>query len=158
MRHPLLNHKFHLRKDNLLHYLNTTDYFGFPANAVITENNKLVMGAGAALAFKLQFPDLDTILGCEIQQHINHHHYYVIFTKYLNYNLFAFQTKTHHQNKSSISLITNSLKHLAFFALQHKEISFHMPTPGIGCGGLSREEVYPLINEILPSNIILYEL
>ena len=154
LKHKLIN-------GNILSYLNTYDFFGFPANAVI-QNDRLVMGAGSALAFRTKFRDLDAALAAEIKDHINDkNQYYFANVNYRlgdnTYKLFAIQTKTHFLNASSMELIIQSLRHFAFFAKQNPNVKFHLPIPGVGCGGLTKQEVFPILNKFLPGNVILYE-
>jgi hypothetical protein len=152
--------KLTLVNSNILGKLNTYDYFGFPANSVIV-NDRLIMGAGSALAFRTKFRDLDALLAAEIQKTLQEHKFLFATVNYkLNdniYKLFALQTKTHYQNKASMKLIVESLKHFAFFVKQNPDVKFHMPIPGIGCGGISKQEIIPILNQFLPRNVILYE-
>jgi hypothetical protein len=119
------------------------------------------MGAGSALAFRTKFRDLDALLAAEIQKILQEYKFFFATVNYtLNantYKLFALQTKTHYQNKANIKLIIESLKHFAVFVNQNSNIKFHMPIPGIGCGGISKQEIIPILNQFLPENVILYE-
>lgn len=145
-----------LIKDNILNYLNPYDYFGFTSNAVIY-GTTLVMGAGNAKAYRDRFHGLDQAMGEEITKHIKGYYYYFVSLQYQGYNIFAFQTKTHHQNHSNLELLTHSVKHLSFFAMQYKDVQFHLPLPGVGLGNLPTSEVFTILNKYLSQNIILYE-
>jgi hypothetical protein len=146
-KHPII-------RDNILNYLNNEDYFGFTANAIIRQE-RLVMGAGNAKAFRDYMPNLDLAIAEEIQKLDNP--YYLAIVRYLTYNIFAFQTKTHYLNKTPISLVVGSLNKLEEFANNHKHTFFHLPIPGIGYGGLTKNMVIPLLNNVNLNNLILYE-
>ena len=152
--------KLTLVNGNILSKLNTYDFFGFPANSVIVED-RLIMGAGSALAFRNKFRDLDAALAAEIQKTIKDHKFLFATVNYTLgsnvYKLFALQTKTHYQNKASMKLIIESFKHFSFFVKQNPDVKFHLPIPGIGCGGISKQEIIPILNQFLPRNVILYE-
>jgi hypothetical protein len=147
-RHPIVH-------DNILNHLNERDYFGFTANSVITSHYALVMGAGNAKAFKDRFPNLDVLLAVEID---NDRFFHFATTKYQNYHIFALQTKVHWKDRTPIKLLKDSLRHLELFAAQNKHLKFHLPTPGIGYGGLSCKQVYPLLDALHLDNLILYEI
>ena len=147
-RHPIVY-------DNIMSHLNKRDFFGFPANSVITVNHALVMGAGSAKAFRDRFPNLDVMIAVETK---GDRFFHFATIKYQDYNLFAIQTKVHWKDKTAIKLLKDSLKHLEIFAAQHKHIKFHMPIPGVGHGGLSREQVFPILDSLHINNLILYDL
>jgi hypothetical protein len=144
---------------NIIFEINKDDFFGFPANGVITSDNHLVMGKGAALDFRKVLPGIDKQLGVKLM--LNYQRSPCKYgICYIN-NIFAFQTKMHFQGFSDLSLIKFSLERLCILMSLHSEKKFHMPIPGIGLGGLKKAEVLNLLHSVVPTEcqnrLILYE-
>jgi hypothetical protein len=128
------------------------DYRGIPTNLVTKKNGHLVMGAGVAKQAAERYPELPETWG--------------EFTRALGggvfvddeFNLFAFPTKHHWREPSSLSLIEKSARELEWFALdpERSAKTFAMPRPGCGLGGLKWEEVRPLLVR-LPDNVVILE-
>lgn len=125
----------------------------FTSNATLNSRNQLVMGAGSALSFKILYPALPSLLGEKIKGEEN---YGCIILKELG--LGCFQTKRHWRDNSTLQIIQNSTNKLLFWIDEHNyERQIALPFPGIGKGGLSEEEVIPIIS-VLPDNVIVYKL
>lgn len=125
----------------------------FTANHTIKSNGELVMGAGAAKAVKNRYHHSPAAFGALVKgtPQAPVHVY-----KEGNGLLASFQTKEHWSKPSTLELVTASTKRLYAFAELAPDWVFHMNYPAIGYGGLSFEEVNPIL-EILPDNVILYK-
>lgn len=110
-------------------------------NGIVRYNGSLVMGAGVALQAAQRFPDLPARLGCDIKQYGN------VVMYYPDIEIISFPTKNHYKDPSSLDLIANSAKQLAFFLLHRPEISVVLPPPGCGLGKLSWKEVEPILDK-----------
>jgi hypothetical protein len=71
-------------------------------------------------------------------------------------HLGIFQTKREYAHKSHADLIIRSCDDLRKDAEAHPHIEFRVNFPGIGYGGLAREEVLPLLS-VLPENVLVFE-
>lgn len=143
-----------LAKGNMwLHSCNT---FLFTANNVVNQG-KLVMGAGAAKQAKELYPTAPALLGAKILTRRNPQGFYgLAFCQQHNCRLGAFQTKYHWNGDSSLELIEASIRQLEIHAVSMPSQNFFLNFPGIGLGGLKREEVLPLLTT-LPDNVTIWE-
>lgn len=148
--------------EGLLDYSNTESghIYAFTANSTI-HNNKLIMGGGAALAAKKAYPNIDTILAEEVKDWSFNEVYGVVVVPYYDFFICAFQTKTHPSLPSTLELIEEACHSLnRYLALNYEEgeqPTVHLNYPGIGLGGLTPEEVGPIIESLLGDNIIVYK-
>lgn len=127
----------------------------FTGNSYINQRGELVMGRGAALTVKKQFPDLPKKFGDCIA--VKGKEYGVIFvTQFPLHTMGVFQVKQHFKDKADTLLIKNSTKKLKKYADQSPHLFFHMNFPGIGWGGLTEKQVMPII-ETLPDNVWIYK-
>ena len=148
--------------EGLLDYRNTEpgQIYAFTANSMI-HANKLCMGGGAALAAREAYPHICTILAEEITKVIFDDVYGSVVVPYHNFFVCAFQTKTHVMLPSTLTLITAACNELnRYLSTKYKDQEqpiVHLNYPGIGLGGLSPEEVGPIIESLLGDNIIVYK-
>ena len=147
----------------------------FPCNSVVKSNGELVMGAGNAKAVKEAFPEVPLVMG---SAYLDKPELSTIMAKQFSSNEFkkaewddlVYGNKflmTIQTIKSPISLLVTSLledslrcfKDLAEsleFTIK-KDLTFHIPMPAVGKGGLEFKKVKSLINEIgFGSNFIFY--
>ena len=125
----------------------------FTANNVITQRGALVMGAGNALACKQAMPGIDFVFGEMVQQYPEKH----VQLKVIGMKVIGmFRTKNHWNEPSTIELVRQSAKELEHLALEHRQFTFCLPAPAIGCGGLDWGAVrYELSG--LPDNVIVFK-
>src|SRR5690606_20044853 len=71
--------------------------------------------------------------------------------------LALFQTKRHWRYPSTLDLIRVSVAGLRGYAQANPEVRVALPFPGIGMGGLSPDEVRPLLRR-LPANVTVWSL
>lgn len=122
-------------------------------NVIIKNNGALVMGAGIAKAVRDMFPGIDKQFGERILNSGMRWHYGALLDLEADVN--PFQVKHHYSDKADLELIRNSVLALKHHAETWPDVTFHLNFPGIGNGGLEREEVEPLL-EILPDNVNLW--
>lgn len=122
----------------------------FTSNSVKNSKGELIMGKGNALAFKKQFPFLPLVIGDLIKEELYG------FIEVPNCGLGCFQTKIHWSNPSTVEIIKFSTEKLLIWMDDNKYTdTIAMPFPGIGNGGLRKEEVTPIISS-LPDNVSIY--
>lgn len=136
-------------------------------NICITTNNVVdrlghgIWGAGIALQAKWRWPQLPMLHGRFLNQHGHTFGYLThVLIDYKEKFIYTFPTKFHWKDKSSLDLIIESAKQLK----SHNESlptpqSWAIPAPGIGCGGLNKDEVFAAIRPILTEdNFWIYTL
>ena len=130
------------------------DYVCITTNSILNTKGELVMSAGVALEAKKRFPELPKVYGNKIDK-------LGLFGKdyfLLQYNnLIAFQTKRHYRDKSPLDLVARSTQRLKFLATLFDDCIFGLPFPAINNGGLTKEDVLPIIS-CLPDNVLVFEL
>ena len=128
------------------------DYVCVTTNSTIKTNGNLCMGKGIAKQAANHCPHLPTIFGQLIKLKNKENSIYglLAYQKYI-----AFQTKIDWKNTSPLYVIANSLDKLTRLALKYPNNVFGLPYPGINNGGLTKDQVYPLLKQ-LPSNVIVY--
>jgi len=155
------------RRGDMLADLQPDDVIVFTANASVG-TSRLIMGAGAALAVKRVYPNVDLSLGlmlldmkvdqpsADIQKPFPLPPYYLLGTVYDSRQIYAFQTKRCWWEEADPSLIEGAARRLKDLAKKEKNKTFHLNYPGIGLGGLTKERVAPLLRG-LPKNVIVWE-
>lgn len=146
------------------------DIFLFTGNNIVKRDrrkifesdHKLVMGAGAAKAFLECFPYSDVLFADRISLVKRYYCYLVKYTPSVSpynsiYKIGIFQTKEDFRDPSSIDIIQKSTETLQVLAESNTDYMFHLNYPGIGLGGLSKEQVEPIIKN-LPDNVIIWSL
>lgn len=126
-------------------------------NGVVKKDGRLVMGAGIALDFRKRFPDLDLDLGDYVSRNGNH-----VFLKYWTHKVgqncwvASFPTKHDFYYKSELPLIKRSAQELVraidAFCPASKVL---LTRPGCGMGGLTWEQVKPIIGPILDERFMV---
>lgn len=121
------------------------DIFKSGCQALVNPVNCVgVMGAGLALAFKNKFPH-------NFAQYKNACSSGLVkigscLSTWEGENLIVnFPTKTHFKNRSELNYISNGLPSLINELNKHKVNSVAIPALGCGLGGLSVDEVKPLV-------------
>ena len=119
---------------------------------ILTRQQKLLMERGAALELRQMIPNIEFSFGKMIIETCGHLGVYGLL---MNGNYGAAQIKYDFRDKADINLIAFSMAALADKAKANGH-TYNINYPGIGNGGLSKEEVKPLL-EILPDNVYVWE-
>jgi len=149
-----------------------TDLWSHPSDVKVitccgTLNNRdqLVMGAGAASQAAKRYPELPAKAGKSIR--ISNLSFSMTTNVFL-YGLYEYssyddglrilllQVKYDWSDKADLGLIGYSLTKLRIWLLSHDFQQMSINFPGVGHGGLPREQVMPLL-EWLPENVIIHE-
>ena len=150
--------------------LDQADLFLITTCASLNRKGELIMGAGIAMEAKERWPKLPQIFGRLVRQLAsdrNHDGPYGMIICYgLNppTRIGAFQTKHDWRNPSEIALIAYSIAQLEQWIYSDRHDGgplgtdhyIALPFPGIGNGGLPREQVKPWI-DLLPNNVHVFE-
>lgn len=134
-------------------------------NSYVRSNGTLVMGRGAASEIKCYYPPAESVFGHLVKAcpGVGLKRYGVLLAPRVGnwlpglpqYQWGIFQVKYHWNKPALPDLISHSTSKLMEIAHLYPSISLNFP--GIGNGGLGRDEVLPLI-ECLPSNVTVWEL
>jgi hypothetical protein len=135
------------------------EMFRAPGSIIVTTNSfltsevKLVMGRGAAWQLKTRVPGIDGIFGKMIHESCGHLGCYgLIFHKRYG----AAQVKYRFNEKARLQLIRLSMNMLSVKASRDRKSIFNINYPGIGNGGLKRDQVESLL-KVLPDNVHVWE-
>jgi hypothetical protein len=122
-------------------------------NSFLTSEVKLVMGRGAAWQLKTRVPGIEGIFGKMIHESCGHLGCYgLIFHKRYG----AAQVKYRFNEKARLQLIRLSMNMLSVKASRDRNRIFNINFPGIGNGGLRKDQVESLLN-VLPDNVHVWE-
>ncbi len=118
-----------------------------PTNCTVKRNGDAVMGRGVARQAAIKYPELPKELGRAVE----YAGCRVVFLSVDNTKFFAFPTKRHWSEDSSLSLIFHGAYQLKDLASSLDLMGYKVVLPLLGCGngGLSKEDVKPLLSEIL---------
>jgi hypothetical protein len=144
----------HIRVGNMTEHLEEADVVLFTANSLIKKDGTLVMGAGFAKTIRDLFPGIALELGTALKKRKDKDAYGILMS---SGKIGAFQTKGHPSIPSSMYYIHPSITALKELALNNPEKTYYLNYPGIGMGGLSIGQVYPVI-EMLPDNVTIWVL
>lgn len=134
----------YLQGDIIQEALNDTDMLVIPANAIIN-GNKLVMGAGFAKRIRDMFEGADVIGANLIKAKPMPSIYGFVHQDRIGF----LQTKNHFNECSSLLLLQYGLGQLKDYCIKNPDKRIDMPFPCIGNGGLTIEEVKPLLDMFL---------
>jgi hypothetical protein len=149
----------HLVQGNLWDELGKADLILVTTNGVLKADGELVMGAGVAKQAACKVIGLPKVLGHQIKLHgrlLGSGTYsYLLLPGYCYQGSWigAFQSKFHWQDSSPLDLIKDSVYALGQVAPRFTRIA--MAFPGIGHGGLRKDQVLPIL-ETLPDNVYVY--
>jgi len=123
----------------------------FTANGVVKRNGELVMGAGAAKMAKRLDPEAPAAFGRLAREEGAYDERFGAYVYGLlvdrERGLGAFQTKFHYKGCASIDLIALAAQKLAVFAERNPDLRIAVNYPGVGLGGLQREQVTAVLEE-----------
>lgn len=145
------------RYGNIWDTYEISDIFIITGNSYIKNDGCLAMGKGIALETKERFPGIDKIFGKMIITKCGHLGVYNL----INSNrLYLLQTKIQYWDLSPIKLIFDSVEKLkTIIKISDNQINkqiINMVFPGIGYGGLSKDEVYNTCLVGLPDNVTIW--
>jgi hypothetical protein len=131
------------------------DLFVITTNATLKKDGALVMGRGIAVQARDRFPGLDLALGHAIG--VSGREYGLLVSpRWPRAKLGAFQVKHHYYERASLRLIRRATGCLAEFIAARQPEKVVLNFPGIGNGGLRREDVLPIVTQ-LPDCVTIYE-
>jgi len=139
------------RFGNIWNSYDISDIFVITGNSFVRNDGKLTMGRGIALEARIKFPDIDKIFGKMVVSKCGHLGIYNII---IYERIFLLQTKISFKDKSTIELIKDSINKLKTYITPDKIVN--MVFPGIGFGGLCKEEVYQNCLMDLPLNVTVW--
>ena len=153
-------------KNELLQYPNPIPekhVYLFTANKIVTKQG-LVMGGGNALAAKRAYPKLPEVLGYLMSNPmLDLENTSMLFLDAFRVGaegggvIGAFFTKNHYKDPSTLDMVIANILDLKETAEGlDKELTFHLPYPGCGLGGLTVEQLEPYMSR-LPDNVIVYK-
>lgn len=126
-------------------------------NVLNHRQRELVMGAGIAKHAADRHPGLKAAAYQAIAAHDTPELYGFLPLEGAFRGLALFQTKRHWRYPSTLDLIRVSVAGLRGYAQANPEVQVALPFPGIGMGGLSPDEVRPLLRR-LPANVTVWSL
>lgn len=115
-------------------------------NGFVKKNGECVMGRGCAAEAKVKWPSLPKELGTLLHNSGNQ-----VF-RLEQYKLYTFPVKHNWYEKADQKLIEQSVAQILPSVRFSGELTFVMPRPGCGNGGLKWDDVKPLL-EPLPDNV-----
>jgi len=149
-----------LKYGDMFKHLEDCDAVFVTTNDVIKRDGSLVMGAGAALRMTYDFPDAPKTFGQALLQTTSDP-YGVLWTttiySHREIDIGIFQTKRHFKDASDLGLVEYSTACLKSYADKFPEYNIYLNYPGIGRGGLSDRDVYPII-KTLPNNVFVWRM
>jgi hypothetical protein len=125
------------------------DVVFFTANQVVKRNGTLVMGAGNAKAARDSLHGVDKAFGEQLGDKR------LCIIDYNGTNIGALVTKQHYKDPSNYEFVKESLRALYHSAKGSPHLTYHVPYPAIGFGGLTRGQLDPLM-KFMPSNVLVY--
>lgn len=132
------------------------DLFCITTCSTLKVDGRLVMGAGIAKEAVTRFPGIDLQAGRMLELlYPNGTHKQYGLLELPGTKLGLFQTKGSWSDKANLELIKYATSRLQTWADQHPNKTAHLNYPGIGCGGLARKLVHPVI-AVLPDNITVW--
>ncbi len=144
-----------LRQGDMWSVFSEADLFLIAANATLTLQGKLVMGAGIAKEARDRFPGLDQALGKVVLEQ-GKHYGLLVSPRWPEARLGAFQTKLHWKDPAQLSLISEAATKLRRWCECHPTAQVYLNFPGIGQGGLPRAQVLKLL-DTLPDTVSIWE-
>lgn len=161
---------FNLIKGNIFDYIGKVDAICITTNGTIKTNGELVMGAGVAKEFYNRYNNehhIATILAQKLYKGPKLPRLHVVNkTDNICYrcldgannhgtHVISFPTKNHFQDKGDLELIKQSAIRMVHLADRYGLKSIIIPSPGTGCGQLSKETVYAELDKILDNRFYI---
>ncbi|NVN93460.1 MAG: ADP-ribose-binding protein [Desulfuromonadales bacterium] len=115
-----------------------TAIIAITTNGQVSRSGKAVMGRGVAAQAARMFPEIPALLAQRIVEQGNHVHY-------LGDNIVSFPVEHSPYQVPDLKLIERSARELVELANHRGWQSIVVPRPGCGGGGLSWEDVKPIL-------------
>ncbi len=148
------------KKGNMWDRFGKVDLFYITTNDIV-RNGRLVMGAGIAKEARDRLPGIDRdlannkyIMENELKLKCLIHSLWL--TDKVSQIVGTFQVKEHFKDRASIEIIKHSCHLLLAEISNRPTMTVALNFPGIGYGGLNKDEVLPIIS-ILPDNVEIWE-
>lgn len=122
------------------------DVICITTNGTVKRNGEAVMGRGVALEATKRYPTIAKRLGSMLKGFGN-------VVMLLDEELLIFPVKHNWYEKAHIPLIQQSAVQLMGLAKKQSHLTYVLPRPGCGNGGLDWEDVRPLLEPLLPDNV-----
>ena len=150
-----------LIRGDVMSALGTVDILLVTGNSTINKSGKLCMGAGAAKALRDRFPDAADE-AASLLLRASGSSYYAMWwpsrdREGREFTIGLFQTKHSWRSPSDLATIRASTWFLARQVTYQNRLTFALNFPGIGLGGLRREDVLGVISS-LPDNVEIWEM
>lgn len=157
-----------LCKGNIWSQEDTGSHLVITTNSVTNDRGFLVAGKGLAGEATKRWPAFRMEAAAAIKRHERNGMYgvvkladrqgLIISSWAIGWaGVWLFQVKFHWREPAHEMLILNSVAGLTGVALQYPTTRFNLNFPGIGCGGLERDAVLPIL-KALPDNVNIWEL
>lgn len=156
-----------LKQGNMFNIVKESDLFCITTNGKIGVRNNLIMGRGIAKGLRDLFPKIQYDAANNIRKFGNYigsnvweYGFLAFNNPYLDKpNEFGlFQTKLDWTGKSKIVYIKNAVDNLLLYLDRRPEIQkVDLNYPGIGNGGLTKKDVFPIISR-LPDIVTIWYL
>ena len=122
-----------------------------PTNGIVKRDGTAVMGKGVALQAALKYPELAQDLGQKLRDYGNQ----VFAFLYGDVWIITLPTKEHWRDSSSERLVRTSLRQLVEIVPSLQIESVVLPLIATGCGGLNKEHIKELLNDVLDDTYTL---
>lgn len=129
-----------------------TDLFLFTSNPIVNKRGLAVMGRGIARQVADRYPLAQEMFGATLLG--GYARNVGVLGKFDGQLLGWFRVKDHFAQQARTNIIEASVRHLSVAARGFARVDLNFP--GIGNGGLPREEVLPLLTA-LPDNVHIWE-
>lgn len=130
--------------------------FMITTNPIRKNDGAVVMGRGIALEAKQRYPELPHDFGKQLTR-FPHLDSVGLIGNYDNVPIYYFMVKDHWAHKAKLDIIQRSVEAIDYwFYISDTNDRVDLNFPGIGNGGLNREDVLPII-EKLPDNFHIWE-
>lgn len=149
-----------LKTGNMWSAWDKADLFLVTTNSTIRKDGALVMGRGIAWQAAKRFPRLPYALGAGIERRsmgdCQHVTYGILVSQtWPSVKIGAFQVKYYWGDQARLNLIKFSTNELITWCAEHPTAQVHLNFPGIGNGGLTPEQVLPIISK-LPNTVTVW--
>ncbi|QGH72808.1 MAG: O-acetyl-ADP-ribose deacetylase 1 [Podoviridae sp. ctLUJ1] len=130
----------------------------FTANRIIHPSGALIMGGGNALACAMALPTTPKLFGRKLTAKVRDLAVHNLFHPHpleVEAGIGAMFTKNHYKDPSDLDTVIKAIENLKEIANADTHLTFHLPYPAIGLGGLSRTDLDEHV-EKLPDNVLVY--
>lgn len=139
-------------------YTNNWDAICCTINQVLTQDGRLVMGAGVAKILRDFDKQIEYDWGHKLKIQQNKGLVSLLVSNYYEmWHCIGFPTKYHWKNPSDLKLIEKSAKYLRLFCDQMDLQKILLPKPGCSNGGLKWIDVKPVLEPVLDERFFILD-